>query len=92
MTGPHAHALGPELTLTEPEPSAPAAAAQLRPEVRPQSGSLQVVVDENVIQSIQSPRLDRERPTAHAGLDQWHRLLANGVQERTPATQDTRDG
>jgi len=82
----------PELTLAEPEPAAAAAAHQLRLDVRPERRGLQIVVDEHVVQPVESPRLDGQGRGAYACLDERHTLLAQRVQEWSPTTQDTSDG
>jgi hypothetical protein len=83
------------LALSSRSPSqtqfAAAAAAQLVAQVRPQRSSLEVVVDEDVVQSIETPRLHGQRRGAHARLDERNALPAQRVQERSTATEHAGD-
>jgi hypothetical protein len=50
------------------------------------------LLDENVVQPIEPPRLDRQSRRTHALLDECDTLLAQGVQERSTSTQHASDG
>src|SRR6266851_5195518 len=82
----HAHPARPELALADPLAPAAAAAAQLGPHICPKSGGLQVVVDEDVIQPIETPRLDWQHRRTYALLDVCGALVAQRVQERPTST------
>jgi len=61
-------------------------------EVRPKSGGFQVVVDEDMIQSIETPGLDGQHCGAHALLDDGHRLHAQQVEEWSTSAKHASDG
>ena len=69
-----AHPLGSKLALADSEPPATAAAAQMRTDICPEGSGLQIVVNKDVIQSIQAPGLDGQHRGAHSRLDHRHGL------------------
>jgi hypothetical protein len=50
------------------------------------------VVDEDVVQPIETPRLDGQRRGTHALFDERHRLTTQRVQKWPAATEYTGDG
>jgi hypothetical protein len=88
----NAHAFGPELALAHLAEWIARAVAEFGNEVCPQRGCLQVVVNEDVVQPIESPLLNGQRRSACAVCDEWNRLMTQRIQKWSATTEHPGDG